>query len=309
MSVNRRSFLKRAGVGAVALLANREQARAAGEKVSPDQAGVLVDCTRCVGCRRCEKACNEINEDLPRRPPAAFDDGSVFQRRRRMDYTAYTVVNRCEDPDEPGKPVYAKFQCMHCLYPACVSACIVSALSRQPDGAVVYDASKCIGCRYCMVACPFQVPAYEYHNTLTPKVRKCTFCFEARLSKGQMPACVQSCPMQVMTFGNRTDLLRLARQTLRTHPDRYVPHIYGEHEVGGTSWLYLSGMSFEKMGFPKFGYYPVPGYTEPVQHALFKWFLPPLALYAALGGVMWSISSRKKRAKAASDKEGTHEPT
>ncbi len=225
-----------------------------------------------------------------------------------MDSSAYTVVNRYEAPDHPGNPVYAKVQCMHCLHPACVSACIVGALTREPNGAVVYNASKCIGCRYCMVACPFQVPTYEYDNALTPQVRKCTFCFEARVSKGGMPACVQSCPMQVMTFGKRMELLRLGRQILRKHPDQYTPHIYGEAEVGGTSWLYLSGMPFEKIGLPRFGYQPIPAYTEPVQHALFKWFLPPLALYGALGGLMRLMSSRKKQAEAASGEEGTHEP-
>jgi Fe-S-cluster-containing dehydrogenase component len=308
MSRDRRSFLKQvASGGALALLGSREEARAAGGEAGADQVGVLVDCTLCVGCRSCEKACNAANKDLPRRPPHAFDDQRVFERKRRMDHTAYTVINRYRHPDDPGECTYAKFQCMHCLRPACVSACIVGALTREGGGPVVYDASKCIGCRYCMAACPFQVPAYEYDNVLTPQVRKCTFCFQTRLSQGEMPACVQSCPMQVMTFGGRTELLRLAREKLRKHPDRYVPHIYGEHEVGGTAWMYLSDVPFETIGFPKFGYHPVPGYTEPIQHALFKWFIPPLALYGTLGGVMWLVKSRKKRCEAESGEEGTHE--
>jgi formate dehydrogenase iron-sulfur subunit len=301
MSGDRRDFLKGlAGAGALTILGSTEEARAAGSDIGADQLGVLVDCTLCVGCRECEGACNAANQDLPRRPPDVFKDASVFEQKRRMDSGAYTVVNHHRDPDDPGKSTYAKIQCMHCLYPACVSACIVGALTREPDGPVVYDASKCIGCRYCMAACPFQVPAYEYDNTLTPEIRKCTFCFEVRLSKGEMPACVQTCPMQVMTFGTRTELVRLAREKLRKHPDRYVSHIYGETEVGGTSWLYLSGMSFEKIGLPKFGYHPVPGYTEPIQHALFKWFLPPVALYGSLGGIAWLLNSRKKRANAES---------
>jgi Fe-S-cluster-containing dehydrogenase component len=308
MSANRRTFLKRAtGIGALAILGNGPEASATPAAAGADPLGVLVDCTRCVGCRRCEKACNEINTDLPRRPADAFDDKSVFAKPRRMDYSAYTVVNRYEGAEEPGKPVFAKIQCMHCLHPACVSACIVGALTREPNGAVVYDASKCIGCRYCMVACPFQVPGYEYENALTPQVRKCTFCFETRTSKGQAPACVLACPMQVMTFGKRTELLRLARQVLKKHPDRYTPHIYGEAEVGGTSWMYLSAMSFQKIGFPRFGYEPMPAFTEPVQHALFKWFLPPAVLYATLGGIMRWMSSREKKAEAESGKEGAHE--
>lgn len=308
MSCDRRSFLTRmAGVGTLTILGGQEESRASDGNVAADQVGVLVDCTLCVGCRSCEKACNAANKDLPRQPPGAFEDKNVFEQKRRMDYGAYTVVNLYQDADDPDKSTYAKFQCMHCLHPACVSACIVGALSKEPTGPVAYDASKCIGCRYCMVACPFQVPAYEYHNALTPQVRKCTFCFETRLSQGEVPACVQSCPMQVMTFGKRTELLRLAREKLREYPERYVPHVYGENELGGTAWMYLSGMPFETLGLPKFGYYPAPGYTEPLQHALFKWFLPPLALYGTLGGVMWLLESRRQRAEAESDEESTHE--
>jgi formate dehydrogenase iron-sulfur subunit len=294
MSNNRRIFLKQiAGIGACAVCSRTAVAQSAEAEPASEQLGVLIDTTLCVGCRRCEAACNEINEDLPRAAPEKFKDESVFGRRRRMDDSAYTVVNRYADPDS-GKPVFAKFQCMHCLQPACVSACIVGALSRQPNGAVIYDAWKCIGCRYCMVACPFQVPAYEYRNTLTPKVMKCVFCFEKRLQQGGTPACVQACPMQVMTFGRREEVIRLAKERLEKHPDRYVPHVYGEHEVGGTAWMYLAGVSFQKIDLPALGYHPVPGFTEPVQHMLFKWFLPPLGLYTLLGGVMWYVESRRK---------------
>lgn len=298
MKNNRRGFLKQlGGLGSLCLFGKRSQAQASRLKVSADQLGVLVDTTRCVGCRTCEKACNEINEDLPRKTPEFFKDESVLDERRRMDYSAYTVVNRYANPTDETKPVYAKFQCMHCLYPACESACIVGAFTRDASGAVIYDAWKCIGCRYCMAACPFQVPAYEYNHALTPQVRKCTFCFETRLSKGGVPACVQSCPMEVMTFGKRTDLIRQGRERIKKYPDRYVPSIYGENEVGGTAWMYLSSIPFEKMDLPKLGYHPAPGYTEPIQHAIFKWFLPPLGLYAALGGIMWYLKSKKGKSK------------
>ena len=280
MPCNRRNFLKQlTGVAGIAALPSLAQA-------SPGDAepvGVLVDTTLCVGCRKCEAACNKINEELPRQSPESFDDQTVFAKRRRMDAGSFTVVNRYGDP---AQPVFAKFQCMHCLKPACVSACIVGALSKEGNGAVTYDAWKCIGCRYCMVACPFQVPAYEYHNALTPKVRKCIFCFEERLARGETPACVQACPMQVMTFGKRTDLIRQGEEKIRKNPGRYVPRVYGKDEVGGTAWMYLSGVPFDKIDLPALGYHPVPGFTEPVQHLLFKWFLPPLALYGALAYFM-----------------------
>ncbi|MBM3790315.1 MAG: 4Fe-4S dicluster domain-containing protein [Acidobacteria bacterium] len=304
MSNDRRMFLKQiAGVGTCAVCSRNAAARAEAADPAADPLGVLIDTTLCVGCRKCEEACNEVNEDLPRGSPEMFKDESVFNRRRRMDYSSYTVVNRYAGPDDPGKPVYAKFQCMHCLQPACVSACIVGALSREPNGAVIYDAWKCIGCRYCMVACPFQVPAYEYRNSFTPKVRKCIFCFQARLLQGGVPACVQACPMQVMTFGRRADVVRLAKQKLEEHPGRYFPHVYGEYEVGGTAWMYLSSAPFQKIDLPALGYHPVPGYTEPVQHMLFKWFLPPLGLYALLGGVMWLVETGRRKRNADSEQE------
>ena len=293
---SRRTFFKQVGVatGAV-LLASKQNACAERRQVSTDQSGVLVDTTRCIGCRRCEKACNDINTDLPRKDAATFKDESVFDDRRRMDAGAYTVVNKFQNDAEPSKPVFAKFQCMHCLHPACASACIVGALTKDESGAVVYDAAKCIGCRYCMAACPFQVPAYEYDNALTPQVRKCTFCFEQRLSQGGTPACVQSCPMEVMTFGNRSDLLKIADDRIKDHPDRYVQHIYGENEAGGTAWLYLSKVPFQDIDLPSLGYHPLPDYTEAIQHAIFKWFLPPIGLYAALGGIWWYKEQKKKK--------------
>ncbi len=305
MSDDRRNFLKQiAGIGACAACSRSALAQEAEVDLTEDTLGVLVDTTLCVGCRKCEEACNEINDDLRRISPEIFKDESVFQRRRRMDYSSYTVVNRYAGLDDSGKPVYAKFQCMHCLQPACVSACIVGALTRQPNGAVIYDSWKCIGCRYCMVACPFQVPAYEYQNSFTPKVRKCVFCFEKRLVQGGVPACVQACPMQVMTFGPRNGMIRLAKEKLEAHPDRYFPHVYGEHEVGGTAWMYLSSASFQEIDLPVLGYHPVPGYTEPVQHMLFKWFLPPLGLYALLGGIMWFVESRRGKGSPESEQEG-----
>ncbi len=266
--------------------------------VTPARAGspalaVLVDTTLCVGCRACEQACNEVNPDLPLVPDTFFRDASVFDRRRRMDADAFTVVNRYQNP--AGDPAYVKFQCMHCLQPACVSACLVGALTRDACGAVIYDESKCIGCRYCMAACPFQVPAYEYASVLTPRVRKCTFCFNTRLADGKIPACVEACPMRVMSFGLRDELIALGRERIRNNPGRYEQHIYGEHEAGGTAWMYLASMPFEQLDLPRLGYHPLPGYTEPIQHALFKWFLPPLGLFAALAGIMWFNKRKAKQ--------------
>jgi formate dehydrogenase iron-sulfur subunit len=294
--MNRRGFIERITcLTGAALLGQPRQVRARRPQTTARQSlGVLVDTTLCVGCRACELACNEVNVDLPLRPEGYFKDTSVFEHRRRMDASAFTVVNRYQ-PETSNTPVHVKFQCMHCLDAACVSACLVGALARDANGAVIYDEAKCIGCRYCMAACPFQVPAYEYERVLTPRIRKCTFCFDTRLSHGEIPACVEACPMRVMSFGMRDDLIALARERIRKNPDRYAQHIYGEHEAGGTAWMYLTPSPFEQLDLPRLGYHPLPGYTEPIQHALFKWFLPPLGLFAALAGAMWYNKRKTKQ--------------
>ncbi len=224
----------------------------------PESAGVLHDITRCIGCRKCEAACNEVN-DLPE-PARPFDDMQVLKKRQQLSESRYTVVNRFNLGNQPA-PVYVKTQCNHCLEPACVSACFVKALKKEKTGAVTYDASLCVGCRYCMIACPFTVPAYEYHEPLTPRVMKCTMCHPL-LKKGQLPGCVAICPKGALTFGPRKDLLKTARQRIYKHPGRYIDHIYGEREMGGTSWLYLAANPFSDLAMREdLGSVPAPALT------------------------------------------------
>jgi formate dehydrogenase iron-sulfur subunit len=144
--------------------------------------------------------------------------------------------------------VFVKRQCMHCVDPACVSACPVGALQKTDEGPVVYDCTRCIGCRYCMVACPFGVPKFEWGEPL-PKIQKCTFCAD-RQAEGLEPACSAACPTGALTFGDRDALIAEAEARIEANPDLYVPHVYGRDEVGGTSWLYLSPVPFEELGFP-----------------------------------------------------------
>ena len=249
MAISRRQFLGTIGaaVGASAS-ATLSKAHAANKtfKGHPETHGVLHDTTRCIGCRKCEQACNKVN-DLPA-PDVAFDDLSVLEQKRRTDAYVYTVVNRFENEKiQSASPVFAKKQCNHCMEPACASACFVKAFKKTPKGAVVYDASLCVGCRYCMVACPFEVPAYEYDKVLTPKVTKCTMC-SPRIEKGLLPGCVEICPREALVYGKRDELIKIARQRIAAHPDNYIDHIYGEHEMGGTSWLYISGALFSDIG-------------------------------------------------------------
>ncbi|MDF1535174.1 MAG: 4Fe-4S dicluster domain-containing protein [bacterium] len=253
--MTRRKFLSvsLAGAAAGTFTLSGKAIGAAGFTGYPDGMGVLVDLTRCIGCRTCEAACNE-EQKLPA-PAVPFDDHSVFDelhhggtQKRRTDENAFTVVNRYEAGKE-GQPAYRKIQCNHCNEPACLTSCFVNAYTKTKEGAVIYNSKVCVGCRNCMVACPFRIPAYSYSSAFNPVIRKCIFCYDTRLKFGRPPACVEACPQEVLTFGHRKNLIKVAYERIRVNPGRYVGHLYGENEVGGTSWMYLSGVPFEEVGF------------------------------------------------------------
>jgi formate dehydrogenase iron-sulfur subunit len=291
---SRRNFLKTAAaLGTATAGISPKQTKAAPKNIlSEDRMGVLVDTTVCVGCRKCEWAC-KTSHNLPTLPIQNYDDKSVFKKMRRPDANSLTVVNEYPAQIVDYFPTTVKVQCMHCDHPACVSACIVGAFSKEENGAVIWDTNKCIGCRYCMVACPFQIPAFEFEKSLHPEIKKCDFCI-TRTKQGKLPACIETCPVEAITYGKREELLTLARQRIKLYPQRYTDHIYGQHEVGGTAWMYLTNRDFEKLQFPKLGNNPAPGVSEAIQHGIFAYFVPPIALYALLGGVMW-INKIKKQ--------------
>ena len=238
MKIGRRGFIQTAAVAAGA--AGASAASASVHEGAVSTPGVLVDTTLCVGCRGCEAACSEANV----LPPPPVDD-AVMDARRETSQHVFTVVNRTQKED--GTARFAKKQCMHCIAPGCASACPVRAMDKLPTGPVVYNADKCMGCRYCMIACPFDVPKYEYESW-KPRVRKCTFCAE-RQAKGLKPACTEVCPSGALTFGKRDELLELAKTRIYTNPGKYIPHVYGENEAGGTSWLYITDVELDKLGF------------------------------------------------------------
>ncbi len=293
MGTSRRDFLKFVTAGTVAAVGVKKANATPKNILSDERMGVLVDTTACIGCRQCEYAC-KVEHGLPAGNIEDYSDRTVFEHERRPDTDALTVVNEYANVHKNQPPVTLKVQCMHCDHPACVSACIVGAFSKQENGAVIWDESRCIGCRYCMVACPFQIPAFEYNKAIEPRIMKCDLCYDNRTSKGRLPACVEACPTEALTFGKRYELVKLAHEKIANNPDRYFNHIYGEHEVGGTSWLYLAGQDFSTLHFPKLGDEPIPGATEPIQHAIFKFFVPPVALYALLGGIMWLGKNREE---------------
>jgi len=282
MRIGRRSFIQIAGVAAGAGLVSTSTAMAS----TPDDdrlPGVLVDTTRCVGCRACEAACAETNELPP--PP---EGEQVYQEMRDTSTTSFTVVNKANGER------FAKKQCLHCLAPACASACPVTALRKLPTGPVTYDASKCMGCRYCMVACPFNVPKYEYEK-LAPRVRKCTFC-APRQAQGLAPACTDVCPSGALTFGRRHELMEEAKRRIYGTTGKYVNRVYGEREAGGTSWLYISDVPMETLGLQ--GGVPEKPYPELVLGALGA---PPLVmtLWPPLLMGLYAFSKRRE----ATDKQ------
>ncbi|MDO9264861.1 MAG: 4Fe-4S dicluster domain-containing protein [Desulfosalsimonadaceae bacterium] len=289
MSISRRKFLSWIGAAGLGSAVGKS-ALAAGNKHFegyPGSFGILHDINLCVGCRNCETACNKVNE-LPA-PDKPFTDLSVLREKRRTTETAYTVVNQYEIAGRKT-PLFRKNQCNHCLEPACASACFVRAFKKTETGAVTYDPTVCVGCRYCMVACPFEIPAFEYNEPLTPRIMKCTMCYP-RIIKGQLPGCVEACPKEALTFGKREDLIRIAHERFNKYPGRYIDHIYGETEMGGTSWLYISGVPFSEIGMREdLGVTPAPELTSgalsavPVVVGLWPVFL--MGIYA--------ISKRKE---------------
>jgi len=240
---------------------------------------ILVDTTRCIGCGACVAACKEVN-GLP--------------QNEDTELTADTL-----NVVESHAGVFVRKFCMHCQDPTCASVCPVGALRKTAAGPVIYEADRCMGCRYCMMACPFSIPRYEWKLAL-PKVKKCTMC-AARQAEGQQPACTEICPVQASIFGERSELLAEAEKRLRENPSGYVQHIYGKEEAGGTSVLYLSAVPFEALGFPaNVPHDPLPLYTYRVLSKI-----PNVVTAGALllGGIWWITNRREEVAKAEKDEE------
>jgi len=218
---------------------------------------VLVDLTRCTGCRGCQVACKEWNERAARDTVQA----GTYENPPSLSSDCYTRI-RFRETEANGQPAWSfvKEQCVHCKEPACVSACPVQALVKSNDGPVVYSYDRCIGCRYCMVACPFEIPKYEWQSTM-PWVQKCSFCSE-RIKDGMTPACIKTCPTSTMLFGEEAEVVAEARKRLGAGGKKYVQHIYGEKEVGGTAWMYISDRPFAELGFnTRVGAKSLPAFT------------------------------------------------
>ncbi len=292
MTVSRRSVLRVLGAGAAGVAAAgavpaeaRQRAR-----LPADATGLLFDSTLCIGCRACVTKCKQAN-DLP--PDATPMMGATYDAPADLNATTKTVVQLYL---ESGTSAFVKRQCMHCVDPACVTACMIHAFQKGPEGIITYDKSRCIGCRYCQIACPFNVPKFEWSKAI-PQIVKCELCRHRK----EGPACSEVCPRQAVIHGKTRDLLAQAKRRIAAQPRKYYPKVYGETDGGGTQCLYLApaGVSFEKLGLPDLGPEPVPERAVSLQHGLYQGFVAPVVLYAALGFVVW-----RNRKKSEPGKEG-----
>ncbi len=229
---------------------------------------ILVDVTKCKGCMACVKACTSSKGGDETRVSPGTQGLSADQLS--------TVVSL-------GGDVYAKKGCMHCLEPNCAAACLVGAIEKTPDGPVVYDADKCMGCRYCMLACPYHTPRYEWERT-EPLMKKCDMCAD-RIEQGRAPACVAACTHDAIEFGDRDALIEKAHSLVSDPSGDYVNHVWGETEWGGTSIIYISSVSLEALDWPSpVNTDPISALTDPLIHAT-----PVVGLSVLLGS--WGLGA------------------
>jgi Fe-S-cluster-containing dehydrogenase component len=283
----RRALRVLAGTG-VATAAASAPVRAARlpRQVPPDAVGMLYDTTKCIGCKACVVACREANG---LEPDTSLD--GLHQAPLDLNSRTKNVIKLYKEGDRVS---FVKAQCMHCVDPACASACMLHSLKKdETTGIVGYDPQYCVGCRYCQMACPFNVPKFEFAKTV-PKIVKCELCRHL-LAQGKIPACCDVCPRQAVIYGKRAELLAEAKRRIAAQPGRYVPRVYGETEAGGTQVLYLSHVPFEKLGLPAYGPEGVPQTAYTIQEGLYRGFAAPVVLYAALGAVLWRNRTRTEK--------------
>lgn len=228
----------------------------------------LVDVSKCIGCRGCQIACKSWNQ----LPAEKTTFRGTYENPPDLSAITYTKVFFREIAEgEKTRWLFRKAQCLHCVNPACVKACPSGALIKMDDGTVYLDQKKCIGCKYCISACPFEIPRWD---ATKGKISKCTFCYD-RTSNGLTPACAKVCVGGAIKYGDRDELIAYAK----TRPG----YLYGEGEmggIGGTHWMYLLPVSDpELVNLPKDP--QMPKYL-----IVWKDILKPLGLILGAGSIV-----------------------
>jgi Fe-S-cluster-containing dehydrogenase component len=280
---SRRQFLKIMGATGATLLAGRGGASASeAHPVNNETIGMLYDATKCVGCKACMSACKRVNSDYGSLAyeRAKFDSDGIWDAPQDLSGSTRTLIKLFKQSEK--KWSYVKYSCMHCQKPSCVSVCPVSAMTRDKiTGTVDYNKDTCIGCRYCQVACAFNIPKFQWDKAI-PQIVKCDLCKNTNLVKKGITGCAEACPTGAIMFGKRKDLLAEGRKRLQESPGTYINAIYGEKELGGTNHLYLSAMPFDKLGLPILTEAVPAEFSEKIQHTIYKGFIAPVALYGTL---------------------------
>ena len=321
MSLDRRDFLKVLSAGALTAANASTVLGGIRKGLSPDAVGILYDGTICIGCKACEAACKQYNNMSPEAGQLGKAQGVDGIWDESYDLSEYTLNKiklyeqgsaKTHNAEENGY-AFVKHACMHCVDPDCVSACPVTALTKnEVSGIVEYNKDACIGCRYCMIACPYNVPKFEYSKAI-PEITKCELCAH-RQAEGDIAACCEFCPTGASLFGKVTDLLEEARKRIElqegstydypmrsldendTSPKKvakYINYIYGEKEAGGTQYLLLSAVPFSKLGLPELPETSSASRSENLQHTIYKGMIAPGLL---LGGLMYGayLSTKKE---------------
>lgn len=242
---------------------------------------VLLDTSKCVGCLDCVTACQKWNKLTPELNPQDFSPVS------------WTLVkSRPKTTGNENDFLYSKWQCMHCVQPTCTAVCPVGALSKTEDGPVLYDKTRCIGCEYCVTACPFHAPRFD--NGENRVVDKCTMCAD-RLANGLEPACVEICKYHALAFGRRDAIIAKANEA-----ESQGAYVYGRNEVGGTSWIYVSAVPFRERGFPEVGQISYPDRSRGMWISQIVTMVVGVALIWAMS---WYMRRRGKAVKGEAKDE------
>jgi formate dehydrogenase beta subunit len=280
VTVSRRDLLRTIAPATAAAVVASAPAHAERKSAPADGLGMLYDTTVCIGCKACVVACSAANNLAP----DTTLSGGIWQMPTDLNAQTKNIITLYQSPDT-DESSFMKRQCMHCVDPACASGCPFKALSKGEYGIVEWDGSRCIGCRFCEISCPFDVPRFEWAE-FNPKIVKCELC-RHRLPDGLEPACTEVCPVNAVIFGKREDLLREAHRRIEASPGKYYQdRVYGEQDLGGTQVVYLSHVPFAKIGLPEVGTTSAAHEGEKVHGVIYKGMVIPAMVYAGLAFVM-----------------------